>query len=50
MKNKNKIRTIKEIEQAINKVNDNSELTYGYREDVTYVLRWVLGDGEFDGM
>ena len=40
----------KQIEQAIHNINDNSELLYGYREDVISVLRWVLNQGEIDGL
>ena len=44
------IRSKEEIEEAIKKVNNNSELLYGYREDVTAVLNWFLGGEEFDGI
>lgn len=44
------IRTEDEIKDAIEKINDNDTLTYGYREDVTSVLTWVLGSEEFDGI
>ena len=45
-----KYKTIKQIEQAIHNINDNSELLFGYREDVIAVLKWVLGQGEIDGL
>jgi hypothetical protein len=45
-----KKRTIKEIEKAIEDIYDNEDLTFGYREDVIAVLRWVLGGDDFDGM
>lgn len=44
------MRTEEEILQAINTINSNNELLYGYREDVTAVLLWVLGGEEFDGL
>ena len=44
------MRTEQEIKTAIEKVRNNSNLTYSYREDVEYVLAWVLGGDNFDGL
>ena len=44
------MKTEKEIIDAINEINDNSELLFGYREDIVAVLRWVLNQGEIDGL
>ncbi len=35
---------------AIQTIKKNSELTYGYREDVVAVLNWVLTGEPFDGL
>lgn len=45
-----KFRTKEEIEKAIYLVNQNKDLMYGYREDVTLILNWVLGGKCFDGV
>ena len=45
-----KVRTEEEIKAAIEFINNNTILTYSYREDVTEVLLWVLGGPEFDGI
>ena len=44
------MRKIQEIKDAINKIHNNDDLTYSYREDVIAVLEWVLGEEPFDGM
>ena len=45
------MRNEEDIKQAILIINNNKELTYGYREDVTAILEWVLGRNEtFDGL
>lgn len=44
------MRSVEEIKAAIETINANKELTYGYREDVTSVLYWVLGEEDFDGL
>ena len=37
-----------QINDAIKKINSNSELLYGYKEDITAALEWTLGKGEID--
>ena len=44
------VRTKEEIKKAIEDINNNKRLTYGYREDVEAVLDWVLMGEEFDGL
>ena len=44
------MKTEKEIKVAISKINANDELTYGYREDVTAVLNWVITGESLDGL
>ena len=44
------MRTKAEIIKAIEDINSNTDLTYGYRDDVSAVLRWVLGGEDFDGI
>lgn len=45
------MRTEKEINEAKKKISNNENLTYGYKEDVTSILRWFLGEEEsFDGL
>lgn len=44
------MRTEEEIKKAIQDIDNNKELTYGYRMDVVAVLAWVLGDEPFDGL
>ena len=39
-----------QIKKAKEKINSNSELTFGYREDVTAVMDWVLDKGGIDGL
>ena len=40
------MKTKKEVEKALTIIECNSNLTYGYREDVISVLSWVLGEFE----
>lgn len=44
------MRTEQEIKKAIEDINLNRELLYGYREDVVAILNWVLGEAPFDGL
>lgn len=44
------MKTQQEIEEAIDKIINNNDLTYGYREDVEMILNWVLDKGSFDGI
>jgi len=50
LKHLEKIRGIDEIKKAISIIDNNAELTYGYRIDVVAVLEWVLNGEDFDGM
>lgn len=45
-----KLRTEDEIKKAIEIIENNKELAYGYIMDVVEVLYWVLGDEPFDGL
>ena len=41
----------KEIKKAIATIYANENLTYGYREDVVDILKWVLSEvPTFDGL
>ncbi len=46
------MKTKEDILKAIETINNNANLTYGYREDVTSILEWVLEkeDSGIDGL
>ena len=44
------MKTEREIRDAINKIESNEELSFGYREDVIFVLNWILNGEPFDGI
>lgn len=45
-----RMRTKKEIEKALDEILDNTDLFFGYKDDVSNVLIWVLGGEDFDGI
>lgn len=44
------VRSVEEIESAINTIEKNGELLYGYKHDVIAILSWVLNGEPFDGI
>lgn len=44
------LRTEDEVRAAAAAIYNNQNLTYGYRDDVAFILNWVLGGEPFDGL
>lgn len=44
------MRTESEVRMAYNKIYNNKNLSMSYKEDVCFILNWVLGGENFDGL
>ena len=44
------MRSSEEVLKAITTIENNNNLTFGYRQDTIDTLRWVMGGEEFDGL